>query len=55
MARVLCSQCGYFDSSTSEKQCSRYSIAVDKDATCVDCDELYASDFEQLHNSDGYE
>lgn len=41
MAKIQCSQCAYFNNScTGDCSCSRYSIKVDKNTTCVDNEEI---------------
>jgi hypothetical protein len=44
---LKCSQCGYLDDIHSKCRCSRYSVPVEKDSLCVDCDELEAVNAEK--------
>lgn len=40
MSKVKCSQCGYFNDKAAKVQCTRYSIPMNRDNMCVDCDEI---------------
>lgn len=40
MASINCSQCAYFKNDTAKEQCTRYSISMNRDNICVDCEEI---------------